>query len=319
MYRSLIVSSIKNDLFFSSLDLDLFSLLDSPISASELHHKTQYDERNLSLCLDALVAGKFIIKEEDKYYNTSENKKFLSKNSLFYIGDLILQKKKILEPKNLIDRIKFGKLTEEQQEPMLDFKQMAESTDKEMRLFRVKPFLKTAEKLLADIEQARILDLGGGPGIMSIEFVKKHSASSGLIIEKGEVAKIAEKNVIENKLSKRMKVIQGNFLTDNIGSGYDLILASGILAFCGSYLQSTIEKIHKSLNTGGHIIVMTPQLNENGVQPKDIVMCWLSGRINGVEPILKGHIIHNEFISAGFIYTSDYKEPFYCGKIYQKR
>ena len=210
-------------------------------------------------------------------------------NSPFYIGDLILQKKKILEPKNLIDRIKFGKLTEEQQEPMLDFKQMAEFTGKEMRLFRVKPFLKTAEKLLADIKQARVLDLGGGPGIMSIEFVKKHSASSGIIFEKVEVAKIAEKNVIENKLSKRMKVIQGNFLTDDIGSGYDLILASGVLAFCGSHLQSTVEKIYKSLNTGGHIIVMTPQLNENEVQPKDIVMCWLSSRINGVDPVLKGH------------------------------
>lgn len=315
MYRSWIVNSVKAEIFFGALELGLFTRLDTPISATELSRCTGYDVRNLTLCLDALAAVKLINKDGDSYCNTPRVLKYLSAGSSSYIGDLILHRRKMMNVSSLTDRIKYGHKTYHNE---IDFKRLAELTAKEMKLFRVKAFSRIADRLLKNLPHPRVLDLGGGPGLMTIEWVKRHTQASGVIFERKAVAGIARQNVIEYGVQEKIRVIDGNFLSDDIGDGYDLILASGILAFCGDRLTDIIKKLHRALNEGGCMIVVTPCLSENGLCPVDTVLSWLSSRLDGTEPILNGQMIHEELLNAGFEYIHNYHEPLYRGAIYSK-
>lgn len=315
MYRSWIVNSVKTEIFFGALELGLFTALDSPISAAELHCRTGYDIRNLTLCLDALAAVKLISKDGGSYCNTARSLKYLSAGSPSYIGDLILHRRKMMKCESLADRIKDGNQTRGNE---IDFKRLAELTGKEMKLFRVKAFIRAADKLLKGVPHPRVLDLGGGPGLMTLEWTKRHPGASGVIFERKAVAGIAGQKVIEYGAEEKVRVIAGDFLSDDIGDRYDLILASGVLAFCGDRLADIIKKLYRSLNEGGYVIVVTPRLNENGIDPIDTVLSWLSSRLDGIDPLLNGQIIHEEFLKAGFEYVNNYHEPLYRGAIYGK-
>lgn len=315
MYRSLIIHSVKTDLFFGALELRLFDGLDKPTSVSELHLRTGFDRRSLALCLDALASAKFIRKEEDKFCNTERTQKYLSSESPSYIGDLILHRRRMFSVDNLVEILKNGgKVTQK-----IDFQRLAELTGKEMKLFRTKTFVRTAQTLLHDVPQPRFLDIGGGPGLIGIEWAKRNPQVSGVIFEQKEIAEIAQQNVMENGTERQIQVIAGNFLTDDIGhSCYDLILASGVLAFCGRNLTEVCEKLYRASDKSGYLIVVTPQLKEDGLQPMNVVLSWLSNRLNGAEPILHGRIIHKELLKVGFEYLQDYREPVYQGIIYRK-
>lgn len=315
MYRSLIINSVKTDLFFGALELRLFDGLDKPTSALDIHLRTGCDIRSLTLCLDALASAQFIKKEGKNYFNTEQTQKYLSSESSSYIGDLILHRRKMFSVENLVERIKYG----DKGIQSIDFRRLAELTGKEMKLFRTKAFVRTVQTLLHDIPQPRFLDFGGGPGLMGIEWAKQNPLLSGVIFEQKEIAGIAQQNVMANGTDRQVQVIAGNFLTDDIGhSCYDLILASGVLAFCERHLTKVCEKLYRASDKSGYLIVVTPQLKEDGLHPMDIVLSWLSSRLNGAEPILHGRIIHKELLEVGFEYLQDYREPLYQGFIYRK-
>lgn len=317
IYREQITNKIESELFFAALELDLFSSLDIPKTSLELSSNLGYNQRNLDLCLNGLVSTGYLIKTENKYSNTTKSEQYLSRNSETYIGDLLLYKRKMYSIENLTQQIKQGSSNQTKSLPY-DFKILAEYTCREMRLFRLEYFLSFTTQLLKDHPNPKILDLGGGPGIMAIDFVKQHPRSTGVVFEKTEVAKITKEFVLQNKVEKSVQVYSGDFQTDELGSDYDLILASGVLAFAGNKLESLVERIYNSLNIGGYLIVVTPHLQDNETEPKEVVLSWLSGRLSGLDPILMENVIYDALEKKKFNYIREYKEPLYHGRLYQK-
>lgn len=317
IYRKQITNKIESDLFFTALELDLFSSLDIPKTSLELSSNLGYNQRNLDLCLNALVSTGYLIKSENKYSNTTKSNQYLSRNSETYIGDLLVNKRKMYSIENLTQQVKQGSYNQTKSLPY-DFKTLAEYTCKEIRLFRLEYFLSFTTELLKDHPNPKILDLGGGPGIMAIDFVKQHPRSTGVVFEKTEVAKITKEFILQNKVEKSVLVYSGDFQTDELGSDYDLVLASGVLAFAGNKLESLVERIHNSLNIGGYLIVVTPHLQDNEAEPKEVVLSWLSGRLSGLDPILKENVIYDALEKRKFKYIREYKEPLYQGRLYQK-
>ena len=78
IYREQITNKIESDLFFAALELDLFSSLDIPKTSLELSSNLGYNQRNLDLCLNALVSTGYLIKTENKYSNTTKSEQYLS-------------------------------------------------------------------------------------------------------------------------------------------------------------------------------------------------------------------------------------------------
>lgn len=100
----------------------------------------------------------------------------------------------------------------------------------------------------------RILDLGGGPGLIGIALVQASSDATGVVFDWPETAAVAQENIAQAGLAGRMTVIGGDLEVDPIGQGYDLIWCSSVLHFLPD-AAATLRKMHDALAPGGQLVM----------------------------------------------------------------
>jgi SAM-dependent methyltransferase len=122
-------------------------------------------------------------------------------------------------------------------------------------------------KNVAFNEVKAILDVGGGDGTIACALAQKHSHLSLTVYNVPEAVKLANKKVSDQKLSDRIKVVEGNFLKDqSFPKGFDLILFSRVLCdWPEEVCEKLIKMAYESLSEGGYIVIAEPfkELNQN--------------------------------------------------------
>ena len=96
----------------------------------------------------------------------------------------------------------------------------------------------------------RILDLGGGPGLIGIDLVQGNPDAAGVVFDWPETATVARENIERAGLSERMTVLGGDLARDDIGQGYDLIWCSSVLHFVPD-AAAALRKMRGALAPGG--------------------------------------------------------------------
>jgi SAM-dependent methyltransferase len=81
-------------------------------------------------------------------------------------------------------------------------------------------------------------------------------------------------------MGDRVSVMGGDYMTDDLGHGYDLIWASSCLSFAKNNLDPLITKIHTALNPGGYFISLHDGLTHEKTRP-DTDLSGLGGLLNG--------------------------------------
>jgi SAM-dependent methyltransferase len=311
-----------SQLFFSALKLDIFSYLDEPISSDEIANKTGYNLRNLKLLLNALTSVDIIEKENDTYKNTEESKKYLSKNSTYYVGASLLFRQEMMMLDNIEKRIKVGPdkgiKAHNEGYRVYDFAKLAEVNIPDLYLWHIEPLIKIADSIFQEKIPNKILDLGGGSGAMGIELAKKYSKSKVVIYEEQKVAEVAEKLVSKNNLESKISVLKGNFIEDDIGKDYDFIIASGIIDFAKDHLNSFVKKLYNALNKNGFIYLITHGYDDEKLEPSNIILGWLSSHLDGLDILLPEKIIESAMEKGGFKLYSINKASGFNVKVYQK-
>ena len=75
----------------AAVKLDIFTALaGKQLTSEEITEKLNGDKRGVSMLLNALTSMNLLIKENDKYSNTSTSASFLSKDNPQYIGHMIM-------------------------------------------------------------------------------------------------------------------------------------------------------------------------------------------------------------------------------------
>ena len=110
-----------------------------------------------------------------------------------------------------------------------------------------------------------VLDLGGGAGAMLRVIAKQYPCASYTLFESPVVAKIAYDYIKQISLKNTVKIIEGDFLKDDIRNDYDLIIASGIFPFAGNALESLAEKIYTATQKDGFLFVYDTSFAEKGL------------------------------------------------------
>ena len=113
----------------------------------------------------------------------------------------------------------------------------------------------------------KMLDLGGGAGLIGIAIVASHPTMTGVIFDKPEVVQVAERFIREYELEDRVAVIGGDYSKDPIGQGYDLVWTSYTLNFYRKNLDRIIGKIHAALTPGGVYISLAEGLTDERTKP----------------------------------------------------
>jgi hypothetical protein len=106
-------------------------------------------------------------------------------------------------------------------------------------------------------ENARtLLDIGGSHGLYSVKFCEKYPGLKADILDIKEARKTAIETIAKFKMENRISFVEGNFHTDEIKRGYDIILLFNTLRiFSEKEAITSLEKAKTVLCKGGIILI----------------------------------------------------------------
>lgn len=269
--------TLKEKLLIVSIQLKIFDYLIEPKTSCEIADILCSHRVNTELFLNALVSLNLIKKQEGLYSNTSVSREmFLSENQQ-YLGEFLLSTRrwKDINLDDLISLILKGtsKIMDIGSEKVWK-KQTRHSAN-----YQKIEVAEEAYKLVSSLPEysyfKKMLDLGAGAGMIGINLIDKHSIMNGVIFDQPIVAKEAKEYVSKYKLEERIEVIGGDYIKDDIGSGYDLVWARLTFNFHQQQIDTIIDKVYNSLNKGGVFIYYGDGLKQEGTYPQESVMHML--------------------------------------------
>jgi len=237
----------------------LFDILEHPKTAGRVCAAIGTDRRATEILLDALVGLGLLRKQKGGYRNTPEASRFLVSGSPYYQGEIIRHMDGLWDRWSDLDRIvKTGKPSRRQR------------SHRAFILGMHNIAVTKAQEVVAGIGLRgvkRMLDLGSGPGTYSMEI-----AGNGVdvtLFDLPETIRIARDVVSRSGTgSDCIAFMEGDFLRDDIGSGYDLILISQIVhSFSEKVNMWLLRKCRKALNKNGRVVVHEFLINEKRTLP----------------------------------------------------
>ncbi len=235
----------------------IFDHLTKPQTAKSISEKLNTELRATEIILDALTGIGLLKKNKDKYSNTAITSKFLVSGEPFYQGDILRHADTLWQNwSGLDDVMETGKpyrKAHNHEAFILGMHNIAS--------LKVKNVIK--EIGLKGVKTA--LDLGGGPGTYSIEMAKR--GADVTLFDRPETVEIARR-VTSKAGIKNIDFLQGDFIHDDIGKGYDLIFASQILHSLSEKENIyVIKKCKDALNKGGRMVIQEFHILKDRTHP----------------------------------------------------
>lgn len=110
----------------------------------------------------------------------------------------------------------------------------------------------------------RLLDVAGGDGTMAVHLVRRYPKIHVTVFNLPAAASLARQQITEAGLTDRVGVVEGDFFTDKLPDGFDLLMFSRVLA---DWPQDTcrmlLAKAYDSLKAGGTLLICEPLADEN--------------------------------------------------------
>jgi cyclopropane fatty-acyl-phospholipid synthase-like methyltransferase len=98
----------------------------------------------------------------------------------------------------------------------------------------------------------RLLDLGGGSGVVSFALLRKQHELTSVVVDVETVCQTGREIASENGLAQRITYLAADFLQDDLPSGFDMVLLCDV----GSFSDILFRKIHDVLNRNGRLVVV---------------------------------------------------------------
>jgi len=146
--------------------------------------------------------------------------------------------------------------------------QMVESPDRARRFTRMlfEMHKDMADEFAGIIDMSgvsRIMDIGGGSGVMSMALLRKKHDLSAVVIDMKNVCEAGKDIAIEQGMSDRITYDVTNFLEDELPTGFDLILECDL----DIHSADLFRKLHESLNSSGRLILIDQFAPDEGMAP----------------------------------------------------
>lgn len=277
----------------ASMQLDVFSPLTTPTTAEALAKANGWNETNTRYLLSALVSIGFLEKNGDTYHNTPEADRYLVKGSPEYLADFLLfyglnEGTVPMDVKKLVTE---GPQQPEAVEQSLDFEQYGNALRGAQRGYRQEEILRIVRSLPENEGIRRVLDIGCATGLLGLAVIGDQAERTGVLFDQIPPSLI-EASVAEAGLTGRAEVKNGNFLTDDLGGGYDLILAIGVMLFAKGQMEPLLKKCYDALNPGGVLLVVGEGIAPDQTGPWDMVMGYLPYYFQGMDMgVLKDEVV----------------------------
>ena len=265
--REFAASFQKSRILLSGFELDVFTNIDETGTAnSQIANNLHLDEHACERLLNALVSLGFLTKQNHLFFNTAESFSFLSKRSSNYLGGLMHSNHLWNTWSNLTQVVKNGisanptEINARGGEWLFAFITAMHDRAK-----------KQAPQQLANIDLSEIksiLDIGGGSGAYSMEFVFKKPEIEATVFDLPNVIHITQKFIEKEGFSNKIRTYTGDYTEDNLPKGFDLVFLSAIIHSNSLAInQDLIKKCFNSLNEKGKIVIQDWIMNNDRTQP----------------------------------------------------
>lgn len=264
--REIVYGFQSSKIVLTAIELKLFNgLEDGRKNSKEISELLSTNEKATDRLMNALCSLDLLQKKHGKFSNTEFSSKYLVQGKPSYISNLF-------HTINLWES--WSNLTEIIYEGRPKDKFLNKRNEQRIENFISAMHYRASSQAEEDIKYLNltdvknVLDLGGGSGAYAIEFVKANKEINATVFDLPDVIPITEKYIAESGLSGKIRTIRGNYLTDNIGSGYDLIFLSAII-HSNSYEENKnlIQKCADALNKNGQVVIQDFVMNEDRTSP----------------------------------------------------
>lgn len=261
---------MESRILLSAAELNLFTVLNSgPLSAQEVAGRIGANLRASTVLLDALSAMGLLIKQDETYQCTNSASSFLSKGAPNSVLPMILHAAHLWKRwANLTDVVQ-GTLTSK------DGDRPSRSRE-ELRAFIEAMHVIAAPRaqeivVAANPSSAKaLLDVGGASGTYTIAFLRAIPEMNATLFDKPEVIEMAREHLGKEGMLDRVTLVPGDFYQDELPPGNDLAFVSAIIHQNSPGQNSDLfNKVFRSLNRGGRILIRDHVMEPDRIHPKD--------------------------------------------------
>jgi ubiquinone/menaquinone biosynthesis C-methylase UbiE len=257
----------KSRILLTGFELDIFTNLDEKGTTSQQVAKNLHlNDHACERLLNALVSLGFLTKHDHLFFNTEDSFAYLSKKSPDYLGGLMHTNHLWYTWSNLTLVVKTGKSANPS-----EFNARGENW-----LFSFISAMHDRAKKQAPMQVANIdlsgvnsvLDIGGGSGAFSMEFVSRKPEIEATVFDLPNVVPITQKFIEKEGFSNRIKTYTGDYTKNDLPKGFDLVFLSAIIHSNSLETnQDLIIKCFRSLNKNGRIVIQDWIMNNDRTLP----------------------------------------------------
>ena len=285
--------SAYRQLVQGAVELDVFSQLEAPVTAKELSEKMDWNESNTLNLLHGLYSLGYLERKEDTFCNKTETSKYLAKGNPEYMGNVLMFfcNNQGMDLGDVAKQVKEGPEPMKQTQQSMDFTSYGEAMREAQSGIRQYELLQILRSLPEYESIQKMLDLGCGAGCLGIAVIQDAENSTGVLFDSPAMRQLIEETVTLSGMEKRVSVETGDFLKDDIGSGYDLILCSSIMLFAIAGGADFFSKLRNALNPGGVVVCLNEGIEPDHSGPWDMVLGYMAFNLQGMPiGVIKGQI-----------------------------
>jgi 16S rRNA G966 N2-methylase RsmD len=257
----------KSRILLTGFELDIFTNIEESGSTNkQITSKLKLYEHACERLMNALVSLGFLKKQNQLFFNTPESFTFLSKKSPDYLGGLMHSNHLWNTWSNLTKVVRTGvsahpdEINTRGEDWLTPFITAMHDRAK-----------KQAPQQLASIDLSgvnSILDIGGGSGAYSMEFVSRKPGIEATVFDLPNVVPITKTFLDKEGFSEKVKTYAGDYTTDDLPGGFDIVFLSAIIHSNSLDVnRDLIKKCFGSLNQNGRIIIQDWIMNNDRTQP----------------------------------------------------
>ncbi len=247
----------------AGLDLEVFThIAHGDASAEQLAAAKKTTPRAMRILCDALVAFGLLNKSAGRYGLPPASAMLLVKGSPAYVGGMakIMANPLMWEAAGkLTDVVKAGHSLIEHgaEEPDNPFWQEFSRGSRQIAAMIAPMVAEAAAETLGQSAPKKILDIACGSGMYGFTALKRYPEARLVSVDWPNVLKLAEPAAAQMGLKERVEFRPGDIFADDLGAGYDLVLAVNIYHhFSVAKCIDLTRRLHAATAPGGVLMIV---------------------------------------------------------------
>jgi SAM-dependent methyltransferase len=265
--REVVTAYQKSRIVLTAYELDVFTFIgEQSCKAESVSDALKLNKNATERLLNALVALNLLEKKNDVFRNSGDSLKYLSKKSPDYMGGLMHSNHLWHTWSHLTDVVRTGfaahnaEINDRGEDWLEAFIHAMHDRGKKQAPAQISKI---------DLQNvASVLDVGGGSGCFAMEFLRRKPGLQAAIFDLPNVLPISKKIIRDEGFSGRIGLYSGDYKTDDLPGGFDLVFLSAIIhSNTAESNQALVKKCYHALNPNGRIVIQDWIMNESKTEP----------------------------------------------------